>query len=128
MWWSRDSVPKESKEARKETAQFVTQQNGLVAGMEDGGVDGVVGTAGAGAGGGAQGAGGRRHSAANSERSEHSHKKKGHHTLKGTATAAKFVARLSPKSARRYRETQTRTALTKVSYTLRARDSPFVLS
>ncbi|KAJ1523524.1 hypothetical protein ONE63_001375 [Megalurothrips usitatus] len=99
-WWTKyfasvEAMIEESKEARQET-QLAAQQNGLVPGMEGGGPDG-----------------GRRLSTTGSERSDHSHhKKKGHHTLKGTATAAKFVARLSPKSARRQREA--RTALTKV--------------
>ncbi|KAK3919848.1 Otoferlin, partial [Frankliniella fusca] len=127
-WWTKyfasvEAMIEESKEARKET-QLATQQNGLVHGhgLDDGGAEGGGGGggqgSGGGGGGGAQGAGGggggsgRRHSTTASERSDHSHKKKGHHTLKGTATAAKFVAKLSPKSARRQRET--RTALTKV--------------
>lgn len=122
-WWTKyfasvEAMIEESKEARKETA-LATQQNGLVPGMEEGGADGAQGgpgAAGAGGSGAHQGpsaAGGRRHSAAGSDRSDHSHhKRKGHHALKGTATAAKLVAKLSPKSARRHRET--RTALTKV--------------
>ena len=93
----------ESKEARKEMAQLQSQQNGTLPIYLD---DNPV-TSGNSA---ALQESKRELSWTGSDKSVE--KKK--HTMKGTSQAAKFVARLSPKSMRRKKEQQT--ALMKVCF------------
>ena len=99
----------ESKEARKETAQMQPVQNGGPPGLEDGPGHGH-----------GHGHGLERHAGALSGAEQRARgadgqgapPAKGKRTLKSTATAAKFVASLSPKSARK--QAENRTTLTKV--------------
>ncbi|XP_047105001.1 otoferlin-like [Schistocerca piceifrons] len=93
-WWTKyfasvEAMIEESKEHRKEVAQMHSQQNGSlpIYFEENSGFQ----------------PSNRDISWTGSDRS--TEKKK--HTLKGTSTAAKFVARLSPKSMRRRSELQT---------------------
>nr|CAD7423852.1 unnamed protein product [Timema monikensis] len=84
-------LAQENKEARKETAHLQSQQNGTLQIYLDEATHNANALQEC-----------KRELSWSSERSE---KKK--HTLKGAATAAKFVARLSPKSARRKKELST---------------------
>ncbi|CAG2054115.1 unnamed protein product [Timema podura] len=95
-WWTKyfasvEAMIEENKEARKETAHLQSQQNGTLQIYLDEATHNANALQEC-----------KRELSWSSERSE---KKK--HTLKGAATAAKFVARLSPKSARRKKELST---------------------
>nr|CAD7193654.1 unnamed protein product [Timema douglasi] len=95
-WWTKyfasvEAMIEENKEARKETAHLQSQQNGTLQIYLDEATHNANALQEC-----------KRELSWSSERSE---KKK--HTLKGAATATKFVARLSPKSARRKKELST---------------------
>nr|CAD7397049.1 unnamed protein product [Timema cristinae] len=95
-WWTKyfasvEAMIEENKEARKETAHLQSQQNGTLQIYLDEATHNANALQEC-----------KRELSWSSERSE---KKK--HTMKGAATAAKFVARLSPKSARRKKELST---------------------